>query len=64
MRALEIDQRVKGTEYKGVAEDQVDLAMVYDGLKRYGDATKHYRQALAIREKLFGGEDKIVSETL
>ena len=64
MRALEIDQRVKGTEYKGVAEDHVDLAMVYDGLKRYGDATKHYRQALAIREKLFGGEDKIVSETL
>ena len=33
-------------------------------MKRYGDAAIHYRQALAIREKLFGAEDKIVALTL
>ena len=44
-QALEIDQRVKGTGHKVVAEDHVDLARIYDGMKRYGDAAIHYRSA-------------------
>src|SRR6266511_1257926 len=63
-RALEIRERLLGTEHPDVAASIDNLASIYTGNAEYVKAEPLYRRALAIREKALGKDHPEIAESL
>src|SRR6266511_133295 len=63
-RALEIRERLLGTEHPDVAASIDNLASIYTGNAEYVKAEPLYRRALAIREKALGKDHPETAKSL
>jgi CHAT domain-containing protein len=63
-RALDIREKVLGSEHPDVGQSLDNLALVYAREGRYADAEPLFKRALAIREKVLGPEHLDVAESL
>jgi len=64
LRALALDEKALGPESPDVGTDLSNLGLLYLELKRYAEAEKTYKRALAIEIKAYGQEDHSVRDTM
>ena len=61
---MSIDEKAFGTEHPSVAIDLNNLAILYDGQRKYNEAEPLHKQALSIWEKTLGPDHPHVASGL